>query len=671
MRHSHTRLLRLRRALLAALLAALTLAVTVAGVMRAGPTDPVRPVQYAGVNLSVAEFGEHNLPGTHGVDFIYPTRAEVDYFVGKGMNLLRLPFRWERLQPKAFGAFDAAEQARMDDFVAYATGRGASVLLDPHNYARYYGGLLGREVPHDVFADFWGKLAARYKGNPRVVFGLMNEPHDMPTELWRDSANAAIRAIRASGATNLITVPGNSWTGAHSWSQSWYGTPNAVAMLGIQDPGNNFVFEVHQYLDGDSSGRSEYCVSESIGAERLAGFTDWLRRNGKRAILGEFGGGRNQTCYAAMDTMLRHIHQNTDVWAGWAYWAAGPWWGDYIYTLEPVGGQDRPQMAVLSRYLGVSQPPASLPTATATAAPAQPTATKVPATAVPPTATAAPAQPTATAAPAQPTAVPPAPPATGQLSAQYTVVNSWDTGYVVDVVVTNGGSSAVSGWKVSWQLAHGETFSGAWNADCRLQSGTVTCASKDYNATLAPGAKTSFGLQAVTSGGKVTRPATLTVNGANVALVQQVAPTAVLATAVPATAVPATAVPATAVPATAVPATAVPATAVPVTGSLTARHNVQSVWDSGYVVEVLVTNGGSSTVSGWKVSWQLAHGETFSGAWNADCRVQSGTVTCTSKDYNAALAPGAQTSFGLQAVTSGGKVTRPATLTVNGAAVAQ
>ena len=30
----------------------------------------------------------------------------------------------------------------------------------------------------------------------------------MPTETWLDDANAAISAIRATGAENLITVPG-------------------------------------------------------------------------------------------------------------------------------------------------------------------------------------------------------------------------------------------------------------------------------------------------------------------------------------------------------------------------------------------------------------------------------------------------------------------------------
>ena len=317
------------------------------------------PVAYTGVNLAGADFGYTKLPGTYGQDYIYPSHAEVDYFVGKGMNIFRLPFLWERLQRSLFGSFDAAELARIDDFVSYATGKGATVLLDPHNYARYNGQVIGQGVSVDAFGDFWSKLAARYKSNPKVVFGLMNEPRDMPTELWRDDANAAIRAIRATGATNLILVPGNAYSGAHSWYQNWYGTPNATVMLGISDPGNNYAFEVHQYLDSDSSGTTDQCISATIGAERLRDFTAWLRQNGKRGFLGEFGGARNDTCYAALDNMLSYIDSNADVWLGWTYWAAGPWWGEYMFTLEPVNGTDRPQMAPLSKHFasGGGTPP--------------------------------------------------------------------------------------------------------------------------------------------------------------------------------------------------------------------------------------------------------------------------------------------------------------------------
>ena len=310
------------------------------------------PLTYTGVTLAGAEFGENNLPGIYNTHYTYPTHGEIDYFTGKGMNTFRIAFRWERIQQAQFAAFDATEAARLDDVVNYATGRGAYILLDPHNYARYFGTIIGQTgVPSSAFADFWTKLANRYKTNPKVIFGLMNEPNTMPTETWRDDANAAIAAIRAAGATNLILVPGNAWTGAHSWLQNWYGTPNGTVMLTISDPLNNYAFEAHQYLDGDSSGTSENCMSATIGAERLTAFTNWLRQNNRRGFLGEFAGGRNSLCYTALDNMLNYVEANNDVWIGWTYWAAGPWWGEYILTLEPtncpLNCTDRPQMAVL------------------------------------------------------------------------------------------------------------------------------------------------------------------------------------------------------------------------------------------------------------------------------------------------------------------------------------
>jgi endoglucanase len=47
------------------------------------------------------------------------------------------------------------------------------------------------------------------------------------------------------------------------------------------------------------------------------------------------------------------MQANSDVWIGWAWWAAGPWWAqDYIYLLEPkADGSDRNRlMSTLQNY---------------------------------------------------------------------------------------------------------------------------------------------------------------------------------------------------------------------------------------------------------------------------------------------------------------------------------
>jgi endoglucanase len=270
------------------------------------------------------------------------------------MNIIRLPFRWERLQQTAYAPFDTNELARLDSTIQSIVSKGMIVIIDPHNYARYYGDLIGTtNVPTAAFCDFWSRLASTYRNTPSVWFGLMNEPHGIDATNWLAIANAAIAAIRQTGAQNTILVPGTAWSGAHSWLQTWYGTPNGTAMKQISDPASNFFFEVHQYLDADSSGTHNNVVSDTIGSERLQDFTQWCRSNGFRAFLAEFACPRSDTGnptdpdytgYRAVRDMCSYMQTNTDVWAGWTWWAAGPWWGEYMFTLEPASTNSRPQL---------------------------------------------------------------------------------------------------------------------------------------------------------------------------------------------------------------------------------------------------------------------------------------------------------------------------------------
>ncbi len=325
----------------------------------------IRPLSLRGVSLAGAEFavdpfGKGTLPGTHGVHYHYPDPAfskgytSADYFVAKGMNTFRVPFRWERLQPVRNQPLNAAELNRLKTTVDTLVAKGAYVVLDVHNYARYGTGVIGAEIPVADFAEFWGRLAVEFKGNAKVVFALMNEPHDMPTEVWIEAANAAIVAIRNTGATNLILVPGNGWSGAHSFAATFYGTSNAEALLKIVDPKQAVAFEVHQHMDDDSSGKSPTCTSETVGVERLRVFTEWLRKHGKKGFLGEFSGGSGAVCLSAITNVVIYLEQNKDVYVGWTYWAAGPAWGGYFTSLEPKGGADKPQMVALQAHLSVS-----------------------------------------------------------------------------------------------------------------------------------------------------------------------------------------------------------------------------------------------------------------------------------------------------------------------------
>lgn len=160
-----------------------------------------------------------------------------------------------------------------------------------------------------------------------------NEFNSEDQTLVLDLNQAAINAIRAAGATSqYIFVEGNSWSGAWTW------TSVNSNLVSLTDPHNKIVYEMHQYLDSDGSGTSDTCVSTTIGQERVQSATQWLQSNGKLGFLGEFAGGANSVCQSAVTGMLNYLQENSDVWLGASWWAAGPWWGTYIFSMEPPSG---------------------------------------------------------------------------------------------------------------------------------------------------------------------------------------------------------------------------------------------------------------------------------------------------------------------------------------------
>jgi endoglucanase len=335
-------------------------------ILMIAPLTPAHagPLPLTGANMAGGEFWWARKPKgevhpQYGVNYSYPTKAEIDYFAAQGMNFFRYQFLWETLQPAVRTPLDQADLDRLKTSVRTATSNKRIVLLDPHNYARYYGTNIigGPNISAADFADFWARLAQAFIDDPYVWFGLVNEPHDMPTQQWFDDANAAIAAIRATGAKNMILVPGNSWTGAHSWTAGG-DKSNAKCVLSVQDPLNYWAIEVHQYVDQDNSGTHKSVLNPSIGAERLKKFVDWCRQHRMRAVLGEFGVPVVPEGEETVSNMLQSMERDRDVWLGWTWWAAGSRWGNYMFNIEPKSdGTERPQMAWLRPHLnGATMP---------------------------------------------------------------------------------------------------------------------------------------------------------------------------------------------------------------------------------------------------------------------------------------------------------------------------
>ncbi|MDB5877287.1 MAG: macromolecule metabolism protein, partial [Variovorax sp.] len=321
-----------------------------------------------GVNFN----GLSDQPGSQA-----PARPAVDYYIRqKRMNVVRLNFPWEVIQPVLSGPLADASLREIDDQVDRVTAAGAYVVLELHNYGRRNADgrthVIGETsvVTSQHFADVWTRIANRWKGNARVIFALMNEPHDQRTDVLVAVSNDAINAIRRTGATQLIMVSGNDWN-----SMGWaVGSQNQKLMLAIRDPADNFCFDVHHYFDDWSRGQTPNVRERPLAA--MLAFTEWARANRRRGFCGEFGCHVNKRGLDACQALLQHIESNRDVFVGWAWWGAGgPWQPDYVFLLDPFASAtsrtnpdpegaktwarpvDRPQMMVLQRFLPATATP--------------------------------------------------------------------------------------------------------------------------------------------------------------------------------------------------------------------------------------------------------------------------------------------------------------------------
>lgn len=336
--------------------------------------------QYArGVNLAGAEFGDTKIPGVMNTDYTYNSERSFQYFAAKSLTLMRIPIRWERIQPVLGGPLDSPSLNALKRNITWARAHGNKVIIDIHNYGRYKineGGVLKEYVidnPYDSvvkvssadFQDLWVKLSNEFKAEPAVyAYDLMNEPHDMGKADWKAISQAALTAIRNNADNKLVMVAGDAWSAAHRWP-SVHGPTTWIS-----DPANNFMYEAHQYFDNDNSGTYKRTYDQELVAEpnlatlgqtRVSHFVDWCNSNGVRGFLGEFGvPNTDPRWFTVLDIFLSALDA-----AGFdaTYWAAGEWWGNYALSVQPQSSFtiDRPQLGGLMKHL----PPSAFTSASA------------------------------------------------------------------------------------------------------------------------------------------------------------------------------------------------------------------------------------------------------------------------------------------------------------------
>jgi endoglucanase len=126
------------------------------------------------------------------------------------MNIFRLPVGWQYLTASNVGGnLNSANLQKYDQLVqSCLNSAGDTVcIIDIHNYARWNGQIIGQGGPSDAqFVALWTALATKYKGQSRIAFGLMNEPHEVDINKWATTLQSVVTAIRNTGATSQIST---------------------------------------------------------------------------------------------------------------------------------------------------------------------------------------------------------------------------------------------------------------------------------------------------------------------------------------------------------------------------------------------------------------------------------------------------------------------------------
>ncbi|TQV97079.1 glycoside hydrolase family GH5 [Cordyceps javanica] len=303
-------------------------------------------LKYLGVALSGIDFG-CDIDGTCPLKTVAlplknyggaDGKAQMEHFVkDDNLNMFRLPVSWQFLtaakggsvlDPQGWESYDLLMQTCLDT--------GAHCMIDLHNFGRFDGGIIGQGGPSDAtFAQLWANVAARYADNARVVFGLMNEPHDLDITKWAGTCQAAVTAIRKAGAKeHMILLPGNNFTSVADFVDNG----SAELLSNVTNPDGStagLLLDLHKYLDSNNSGQNAECTTDNAAAFTAA--AAWLRARNRTAMVSESGASMRPSCMQRFCAQNRVIADNADVFAGFVGWSAGSFDSTYVMTLTPTG----------------------------------------------------------------------------------------------------------------------------------------------------------------------------------------------------------------------------------------------------------------------------------------------------------------------------------------------
>ncbi|KAL7930108.1 glycoside hydrolase family 5 protein [Trichoderma chlorosporum] len=254
-----------------------------------------------------------------------------------GLNVFRISATWQFvLNNTVDGELDELNWGSYNKVIDACLETGAYCMIDMHNFARYNGGIIGQGgVSDQIFVDLWVQIAKYYVDNDKIIFGLMNEPHDLDINLWAQTCQKVVTAIRKAGATSqMILLPGTNFASV----ETYVSTGSAAALANITNPDGStdlLYFDIHKYLDINNSGSHVECTTDNV--EAFNDFATWLRQNKRQAIISETGASMDPSCMVDFCAQNQAISNNSDVYIGFVGWGAGSFDTTYILTLTPLG----------------------------------------------------------------------------------------------------------------------------------------------------------------------------------------------------------------------------------------------------------------------------------------------------------------------------------------------
>jgi endoglucanase len=419
-------------------------------------------------------------------------------------------------------------------------------------------------VPESTWIADLKALATRYLGNPAVVgIDLHNEPHDPAcwgcgdtTIDWRLAAQRGGNAVLSVNPSLLVFVEGvQTFNGSSYW---WGGNLQGAGQYPVQlNVANRVVYSAHDYA---TSVASQPWFTDPAFPANLAGIWDknWgylFNQNIAPVWVGEFG----TTLQATVDqtwlrTLVAYLRPTATYGADsfqWTFWSWNPDSGDtggilnddwttvnttkdaYLASIKAPGfggsggsgGGDTtpPSTPAALTVTGTTSNSVSLSWAASTddtavtgyqvlrggtqigsttGATAFTDTGLSAATAYTYTVRAVDAAGNISAASAAVTATTAASSGGGNAActAALHVDSQWNPGFSDTVTVTNTGTSATRGWKVTWTWANGQQVSGGWSATVSQSGAAVTAVNLSYNNVIPAAGNTTFGVQGTWSG---------------------------------------------------------------------------------------------------------------------------------------------------------------------------